>query len=65
MKLNSLLNALGRFVSEAGSEQSTNFPLVGFKNSVRGRIRLDLNHPPTLVGGISEFSHRNLKLRCE
>jgi hypothetical protein len=25
MKLNSLLNALGRLVSEAGSEQSTNF----------------------------------------
>jgi hypothetical protein len=32
------LNALGRFVSEVGSEQSTNFPLVGFKNSVRARM---------------------------
>ena len=40
MKLNSLLNA--RLVSEAGSEQSTNFPLVGFKNSLTARCRLDL-----------------------
>jgi hypothetical protein len=33
MELNSKLNHSGRFASEAGSQQSTNFPLVGFKTS--------------------------------
>jgi hypothetical protein len=30
---------------------------VGFKNSVTAVCSPDLNHPPTSVGGISEFSH--------
>src|SRR3984893_7669361 len=38
MKLNSLLSLLVRFVSEAGSEPSTNFPLVGFKTRSETRM---------------------------
>ncbi len=37
---------------QAGSEQSTHFPWVGFKNSVTAVCRPDLNHPPAPVGGI-------------
>jgi hypothetical protein len=58
MKLNSLLNALGRCVSEAGSEQSTNFRWWIQELRVIAS-RWDLNHPPTAVtavGGISKFS---------
>ena len=33
-----VLNALGRFGLEAGSEQSTQLPLVGFKNSICARM---------------------------
>ncbi len=58
MKLNSLLNALGPFVSEAGSEQSTNFRWWDSQIRSPSLCRLDLNHPPTpvtAVGGILEF----------
>ena len=54
MKLKSLLNALGHFVSEAGSEQSTNFRWWDSRTRCVLACRLDLNHPPTPVGGISE-----------
>jgi hypothetical protein len=60
MKLNSLLNALGRFVSEAGSEQSTNFRWWDSRARSVLACRLDLNHPPTPVGGISESSQSRL-----
>jgi hypothetical protein len=57
MKLNSLLTALGRFVSKAGSEQSTHSRGWDSRTRFVLACRLDLNHPPTPVGGISEFSH--------
>ena len=57
MKLKSRLNGLGRFVSEAGSEQSTNFRWWDSRTRSVLACRLDLNHPPTSVGGIPEFSH--------
>ena len=52
MKLKSFLNSLGRFVSEAGSEQSTNFRWWDSRTRSVLACRLDLNHPPTSVGGI-------------
>jgi hypothetical protein len=55
MKLNSLLIAVGRFGSKAGSEQSTNFRWWDSRTRCVVAGRLDLNHPPTPVGGISEF----------
>ena len=61
MKLNSLLNPLGRFISKAGSEESTDFRWWDSRIRCVLACRLDLNHPPTAVtavGGISEFSHR-------
>jgi hypothetical protein len=61
MKLNLLLNRLGRVVTEAGSEQSTNCRWWDSKTRCVLGCRLDLNLPPTAVGGISEFSHRPLK----
>jgi hypothetical protein len=60
MKLNSLLNPLGRFVSEAGSEPSTHSRNSrGWDSKTRFVVasRLDLNHPPTPVGGISDSPH--------
>jgi hypothetical protein len=62
LKLSSPLYLLGCFVSEAGSEQSTNCPLLGFLIRGSSVCRLDLNSPPTPVGGISEFSQRRLEL---
>ena len=47
VKLNSFLNALGRFVSEAGSEQSTNFRWWDSRTRLRAACRSDLNYPPT------------------
>jgi hypothetical protein len=55
VRLNSLSNALGSFVSEAGSEQSTNCRWWDSRTRAVLAFRLDLNHPPTPVGGISEF----------
>ncbi len=62
MKLKSLLYSLGplvfarpRLISEAGSEPSTNFRWWDSKNRSAPVRRLDLNHPPTPVGGISVF----------
>jgi hypothetical protein len=56
MKLNSLLKALGRFVPEAGSEQSTNFRWWDSRIRLPPDCRPDLNHPPTPVGGILTFT---------
>ncbi len=58
MKLNYVLNVLGRFVSEAGSERSTNFRWWDLRTRLLLACRLDLNHPPTPVGGISEVLRR-------
>ena len=63
MKLNLLFNALGSFVSEDGSEQSTNCPLVGFKTRFVVACRLNLKHPPTAVGGISALDEISDLLR--
>ena len=46
------LNALGRFASKAGSEQSTNFRWWDSRTRSALICRLDLNNPPTSVGGI-------------
>jgi hypothetical protein len=46
-----------RFVPEAGSEQSTNFRWWDSRTQFVFPCRLDLNHTPTPVGGISESSH--------
>ena len=54
-ELNSFLKAFGRFVSEAGSEQSTNFRWWDSRTRFVLTCRLDLNHPSTSVGGIWEF----------
>jgi hypothetical protein len=53
--------AICRFASEAGSEQSTNFR---WWDSIQCALagRLDLNHPPTAMGGISELSIGRLTL---
>jgi hypothetical protein len=56
MTLKSLFECGGLLVLEAGSEQSTNFRWWDFEISKPSLGRLDLNHPPTPVGGISEFS---------
>jgi hypothetical protein len=52
---------------QVGSEPSTNFRWWDLQ-ILSGRLcRLDLNHPPTPVGGISEFSHsryREVVLTC-
>ena len=55
LKLSWLSDALGSFVSEARSEQSTNFRWWDSRTRDVLAFRLDLNHPPTPVGGISEF----------
>src|ERR1700730_8340960 len=57
LKSLSLSNVFWRFDSEAGSEQSTNFRWWDSKTRSVLACRLDLNHPPTSVGGIPEFSH--------
>src|SRR6266542_4657689 len=57
--LSSLLNALARFVTEAGSEQSTNFHWWDSRTGCLLACRLDLNNPPTAVGGILPF-HKSL-----
>ena len=41
-----------------GSEQSTNFRWWDSRTRLPLPCRPDLNHPPTPVGGISEFPHR-------
>ena len=53
MKLNSPLTAIDRLVSEAGSEQSTNCRWWDSRTRFVLACRLDLNHPPTSVGGIT------------
>jgi len=55
IKLNSFLNALGRSALEAGSEQSTNFRWWDSRSRFVLTCRLDLNNPPTSVGGIQEL----------
>jgi len=50
--LKSLLNASGLQGLKAGSELSTNFRWWDFFNEAPSYSRLDLNHPPTPVGGI-------------
>src|SRR5260370_12560287 len=51
----SFVRARPRLVSEAGSEQSTNFRWWDSRTRFTVGSRLDLNHPPTPVGGIWEF----------
>ena len=55
MEVKSLCNAFGRFGSEAGSEQSTNFRWWDSRTGSVFACRLDLNNPPTSVGGIQEL----------
>ncbi len=55
-----LWNAPGRFRSEAGSEQSTNCRWWNSRTRAPTLCRLDLNHPPTAVGGISTFEAKPL-----
>jgi hypothetical protein len=62
MELKPLLDARGRFVSEAGSEQSTNFRWWDSRTRSVLACRLDLNNPPTSVGGIPAFSHSLYKV---
>ena len=60
MELNSLLNSVRSFVSGAGSEQSTHSRYSrGWDSRTRCVLacRLDLNHPPTSVGGIWGAPH--------
>ena len=49
--------ALLTWTNKAGSEPSTNFRWWDSRTYLPLRCRPDLNHPPTPVGGISEFSH--------
>ena len=61
----SFVCARPRLVSEAGSEQSTNCRWWDSRTRFALVYRLDLNHPPTSVGGIPEFSRsRNSVLIC-
>jgi len=53
MKLNSLLIAVGRFGSKAGSEESTHSRGIQERGAC-SHVGWDLNHPPTSVGGIQE-----------
>jgi len=55
MRLKSLMQALERFVSKVGSEQSTNCRWWDSRARPGAECRLDLKHPPTAVGGISTF----------
>src|SRR5258705_1716371 len=52
MKRNSLMYPLSRLVSEARSEQSTNFRWWNSRIRSGPLSRLDLKNPPTSVGGI-------------
>ena len=53
-----LIKALLRSTpNRVGLEQSTNFRWWDFDTRNAFVCRLDLNNPPTAVGGISEFSH--------
>ena|SRR5258705_12240104 len=63
MKLNLFLNAFGRFGSEAGSEQSTNFRWWDSSQWSHLSCRPDLKNPPTSVGGISEYSNSRVNSR--
>src|SRR6266850_961183 len=56
-EMKSFLNALCRAASEAGSEPSTNFRWWDSRSRFVIACRRDLNHPPTSVGGIQEYSH--------
>src|SRR5438034_5739561 len=62
MEVKSLSNTFRRFGSEAGSEQSTNFRWWDSRTRSVPACRLDLNHPPTSVGGIPEFLQKSLSL---
>jgi hypothetical protein len=57
---NRFLNALGRFASKAGSEQSTNFRWWDSITRPALACRLDVNNPPTAVGGIQKLTYRCL-----
>ena len=50
----------GLLILGAGSEQSTNFRWWDSEISKASPGRLDLNNPPTPVGGISQFSDNPL-----
>jgi hypothetical protein len=56
MKLNSLLNALGRFVPRPDLNNPPT-SVGGIQDSLAAVCRPDLKNPPTPLGGISEFSH--------
>ena len=50
--MNGTWNSFERFISEARSEQSTNFRWWDLRTrSARSHVRLDLNNPPTSIGG--------------